>query len=455
MRWDGRLQANALHLPLADQSVHMVVCSPPYWGLRRYKIPDVILGGDRDCVHQWEHVTVRADERSRVLVGKSRTTNRFYGHPSRKFNGNHQKHTDGSICASCGAYLGQLGLEPSPAMYVEHLVEIFDEIGRVLRDDGTVWLNLGDSYTDSGRGSDIYRQGTRYNQAESRKVRVRETRETGLKEKNLVGVPWRAILALQEAGWYWRSTIAWHKKNAMPGSQTDRPTSSWEPVFLLSKAKRYYYDHVAIMEPVTGHSHPRGNGTGPKTVDESGQHANNRSFSTSVTDVVFARNKRDVWSINSEQLSENHYAAFPERLVEPCILAGTSEHGCCAHCHAPWRRQIEKQQPKGAAAEYTGKYVETDSGSASRRIIKNNGNARAAGADHDHFLPPRTIGWKKSCKCETNERVPAIVLDPFAGSGTTARVAERLNRRWLAIDLGYQDMQARRTSHVQKELLHV
>lgn len=777
MRWDGRILANALHLPLPDQSVHMVVTSPPYWGLRRYKVPDVILGGLPNCDHVWEPVVARADERSRVLVGKSRTTNRFYGRPSRKFNGNHQKHADGSICASCGAYLGQLGLEPSPAMYVEHLVEIFDEIGRVLRDDGTVWLNLGDCYTDSGRGSDTYSglQGTRYNQAESRKVRVRESRETGLREKNLVGVPWRAVLALQDAGWYWRSAIVWHKKNClsagtllysrtqkgdmpatihdlvrldprtvklwnghkwtqvlswtenrdperplavvlrsgerlsctpdhvwptnrgniradelrlgdiiqsvqlpepqgtdpsyltteaawfiglylaegshagetiqiaghadeldrvdrlrtlaghyggsvaytidgnklsirlygrmlnaildsyiggsdasdkhlktsawrlsnallraitdgyldgdghhdarncryrlgftrnyhladdlrtlaarlnatltlkptyskclgklfrsfrgewrwtrsgdhnekdrgeivaikfsrarrfydiavadephlfalasgrlthncMPGSQTDRPTSSWEPVFLLSKAKRYYYDYVAIMEPVTGHSHPRGNGTSPKMVEERGQHRNNRSFGTSVTDVVFARNRRDVWSINSEQLSENHYAAFPERLVEPCILAGTSEHGCCAQCQAPWRRQIKKQQPSGTAEEYTGKHVETDPRSASRRILKNNADTRAAGADHDHFLPPRTIGWKKSCCCETDERVPAIVLDPFCGSGTTARVAERLNRRWIAVDLGYQDMQERRVKNVQKELIHV
>lgn len=289
----------------------------------------------------------------------------------------------------------------------------------------------------------------------------------GLKPKDLCGIPFRFALAMQARGWYWRSTIVWAKTNCMPGSQKDRPTSSWEPLFLFAKSSRYFYDYVAVMEPVTGNSHSRGTGAGPKTIDEAGQHRNNLSFSTAVKDVAFARNRRDVWSIPSQPFSEAHYACYPEDLVEPCILAGTSQYGCCAECSAPYRRLVEKQtygdwhgnqdlKKDGVNRNHANgsKWRKMQEQDSARRMIDNVQSARDAGGDHDQpFLPPKTIGWERSCECSTDDRVPAIVLDPFLGSGTTAGVSERLSRRWVGLDLGYQDMQARRLRNIQKVLV--
>lgn len=464
--YDGRIVANSIEIPLADRSVHMVMTSVPYWGLREYEIPDVIFGGRQFCVHTWGEKSVRGGP-----AGKQGKTSQRKG----RSNSDAQRgrgRSLGRFCQQCGAWQGQLGLEPDPWLYIEHLLSVFDEIWRVLRSDGTVWLNLGDCYTDGGRGTD-YRtgstlQGARHNQAESRKVRVREKANTGMRTKNLVLMPWRIAIALQDQGWNVRSIICWNKGNCMPGSQQDRPTSSWEPVFLLSKSKRYYYDRVAVMEPCTGNSHPRGNGTGPKSEDGiQGLNRNNFSFASATPDVVLARNKRDVWTIMSEQLDEKHYAAYPESLVEPCILAGTSEHGCCADCGSSYTRIVEKQfagdmcpdngmREQGirrTSAESKAKYRDVAKQAASRRMLENVKISRSAGGDHDQpFLPPKTVGWKKTCSCETVEIVKPIVLDPFAGSGTTARVAERLDRRWVSLDLGYQDMQARRMRGIQKRI---
>jgi DNA modification methylase len=242
---------------------------------------------------------------------------------------------------------GQIGLETSPAEYVARLVEVFGEVRRVLRKDGTLWLNIGDSYTDAGRGADTGStlQGTRHNQRESRKTRVRETAITGLRPKNLIGTPWRLALALQDDGWYLRSDIIWAKPNGMPESVSDRPTRSHEHVFLLSKSRRYFYDAAAVRTPLRQASidrlAQRGFDAQVGSARANGGTRKDRPMKpvvgagvrdgsprpqdgmTKAEQQANGANLRDVWWIATVPNREAHFAMMPTVLAETCIRAGT------------------------------------------------------------------------------------------------------------------------------------
>ena len=219
---------------------------------------------------------------------------------------------------------GQIGLEQTPDDYVNELVEVFREVRRVLSDDGTLWLNLGDSYAGGGGGN--YNK-TGVSQAGGQHItNVRNRPEwlenAGVKPKDLMGIPWRVAFALQADGWYLRSDIIWHKPNPMPESVTDRPTKSHEYLFLLTKSPRYYYDHVAVREPsVTGSWDAMPPIGGAKHVE--GNENNTYSGNTPASDGL--RNKRDVWTIATKPFKGAHFAVMPEALVEPCVLAGSAE----------------------------------------------------------------------------------------------------------------------------------
>jgi DNA modification methylase len=247
---------------------------------------------------------------------------------------------------------GQMGLEKSPEEYVEKMVGVFREIRRVLRNDGVLWLNLGDSYAGSGRGNNPNgkqgtNHGTLFDPDNSGYV------PSGLKPKDLIGIPWRVAFALQADGWWLRSDIIWHKPNPMPESVKDRPTKSHEYVFLLSKSQKYYYDYLAILEPQQSDSIERlkrgWNGNGDRGYPNGPQnHLQNymgkvdidtipkvRGYKTKeqidnpqhhgqdVISELPGRNKRDVWTINTQSYPDAHFATYPEKLVEPCIKAGT------------------------------------------------------------------------------------------------------------------------------------
>lgn len=241
---------------------------------------------------------------------------------------------------------GQIGLEPTPELYVERIVEVFREIKRVLRDDGTLWVNLGDSYAASGKGPGDYC----YSGDSPRKDNPHRIPPAGLKPKDLVGIPWRVAFALQADGWYLRSDIIWAKPNPMPESVTDRPTKSHEYIFLLAKSERYYYDAEAIREECSSSTHARisqnlaaqigsyranggGKTNGPmkaviagstrKLAEMGSGIKTNSSFESSCVLKVERRNKRTVWEIASEPYSGAHFATYPRKLVEPCILAGS------------------------------------------------------------------------------------------------------------------------------------
>ena len=259
--WEVR-EGNCLDLLAAmpDESVQTCVTSPPYWGLRDY-------GED-----------------------------------------------------------GQLGLEPTPEAYVKNMVAVFRGVRRVLRNDGTLWLNLGDSYMGGGGGN----YGTGISTASNHgqhltNVRNRQSfiEATGLKAKDLVGIPWRVALALQADGWYLRSDIIWHKPNPMPESVTDRPTKSHEYVFLLTKQPKYYYDAEAIREDGVI---PAGTKAAKGSAERAAQPGvNSRPPEYKV--YSGKRNKRTVWKVKTRPFAGAHFAVFPPELVEPCVLAGSPVGG--------------------------------------------------------------------------------------------------------------------------------
>lgn len=250
---------------------------------------------------------------------------------------------------------GQIGLEETPEEYIGKLVEIFREVRRVLKDDGTLWLNIGDSYAGSGKGR--MGDGTPSRGSSKSRDYLREaggtltaTRIESCKRKDLIGIPWAVAFALRQDGWYLRQDIIWSKPNAMPESVKDRCTKSHEYIFLFSKQPKYFFDYEAIKEPAVGFDNrlPAGSrGTlkpnarrrkgNAKTFRGGGSYTGGRSFNNSrltereshgnTENVTGLRNRRSVWSVATQGYADAHFATFPEKLIEPCVLAGSRSTG--------------------------------------------------------------------------------------------------------------------------------
>lgn len=419
---------------LPDESVHCCVTSPPYWGLRDYGTAQW-EGGSPECNHMVDRFATR--------VSKKQASNAASGSKQAR-----------DVCPKCGAVRidRQLGLEATPEEYVGKLVEGFREVWRVLRNDGTVWLNLGDSYGGScgntrgeaagggkERGIEIFGETIGFNK--------------GGRAKDLCGIPWRVAFALQADGWWLRQDIIWHKPNPMPESVTDRCTKAHEYIFLLTKSERYFYDAEAIKEQgvisagtlAAKGSEKRFNTPGvnsrPPEYKEYDGTRNKRSVWSAAEDEWWqflewkrlrARDKRDVWPVKTASYSEAHFATFPPDFIKPCILAGTSARGCCPTCGAPWERTVNKESHQEQA---------TWSGAG-------RGNGCPAGGGHEGrtgqwSATTRTVDWRPTCECYLQKQattdlcrsVPATVLDPFGGSGTTGAVALELGRKAVLIEL--------------------
>lgn len=428
----GLVNANSYRLPFANGVFHCAVTSIPYWGLRAYTDnPSQVWGGNVTCVHEWATQKYRLqDSGGDGMDGNLKGTRH-----------NQAQTRLGSLyagsCSKCGAWLGCYGLEPSLDLYVANTVAIMREVARTLRDDGTLWLNIGDCYATAPNGRSAAK--TKAAGADDRTFRDKpfSTVGNGLKPKDLCGVPWRVALALQADGWWLRRDVIWSKSNPMPESITDRPATSHEYIFMLTKAERYYFDMEAVKEPVTGQAHHRGEGLNPKTRVPTGWDTGpgshhdidgrypmprqNESFAKATNDLVDSRNLRSVWTINPQAYSGAHYATYPEALAERCILASTSAKGVCPKCGAPWKRVIEREHIGDLRAGR--RHLDQQEGKNSYPAMPKNRKA------------PVTTGWAAACDCGEANPIPARVLDPFVGSGTTVASARRLGRQGYGVDL--------------------
>jgi len=317
-----------------------------------------------------------------------------------------------------------------------------------MRDDGTLWCNLGDSFANDGKWGGST-GGKHVGALHGNGSVGRLKRKTGLKAKDLIGIPWRVALALQADGWWLRSEIIWAKGlsfcdtyagSVMPDSVRDRVTRSHEQVFMLTKKARYYFDAEAVKEKTTGNAHSRGNGLHPKVAPAGSGIKQNESFSVAITHPVSTRNLRSVWAINPEASSRKHYAGWPSRLVAPMIKAGTSERGVCGACLSPYERMVEK-----------GEYDKTATQGQQAWPTGSGGNHNDS---HGGFSrrDTKTTGWRATCDCPPADPVPATVLDPFAGTGTTARVARRLGRHAAIVDRSGDYVEMAQESLAQHEL---
>jgi len=393
--------ANAALLPLADKSVHMIATSPPYWGLRSYDTgPNKAAELGAEKIHD------------------------------------------------CLAWAR--GEEPCGACYVCNMRTWAMEMYRVLRDDGVMFLNLGDSYSGGGSGQNFLDvNGTRPGGGRVKEAgsyghikTSRKPQDIGLKPKDLCGIPQRVVLALQADGWYWRSEIIWHKPNAMPSSVTDRPSTDHEYVFLLTKRGRYYWDAEGVREEYamtswTAESDKAGTTKRGKDGIRSGEKGNDRANgaadgthygATSFLNSYHqsGRNLRTVWTISTIGYPGAHFATWPPALVERMVKAGTSERGVCPECGKPWRRVVDKGEPVNTPRN-PNDVQPYPAGSG-----YNNGS----GATTLHKVRvSETTGWRPTCAHADAAPVPAIVLDPFCGSGTTLLVARQLGRVGLGFDL--------------------
>lgn len=353
---------------LTDESVHCVVTSPPYWGLRSYGTEPQAWGGDAGCDHDW------ADRLEKRGGGGQPSEKVRWQHVGTGPSG-HPAAAAGQFCSSCGAWRGELGMEPTLGLWLEHCVEVFREVRRVLRRDGTLWLNLGDAYATGVNGRSAADTKAAGNDDRTFRDKPFSTVGDGLKPKDLMMMPARLVLALQADGWWLRSEIVWAKPNPMPESVRDRPTNAHEKVFLLTKATRYFYDADAVRIPFTGGAHARrkdgeykpAKGADPNnrragtwkerrvkmpdgwdtgegahgTIHRKGRE-NGKTDKRVRTASSFGdggrqsyesgyesglANLRNVWTIATHPFPSAHFATFPPGLVEPCIKAGCPAGG--------------------------------------------------------------------------------------------------------------------------------
>ena len=488
---------------LPENSIQCVVTSPPFLGLRRYDIcgcavrrrepkpgvltdrtdprrfdepnpscpwchgtgkiegmNDVLWGGSTKCAHEWKKTSPRRPRDKDDAGGAISKGNRGASYDA----------SGGKLCAKCNGWLGQFGLEPTAQMYVAHAVKVFRGVRRVLRDDGTCWIEIGDSFSTHPAGLTGEKRwaasglgNVDHTGAEQAGSIDRRTAGSP-REKNLMLVPQRLAIAFQDDGWIVRSIVIWHRQNPMPEAVRDRPTQSHSYILMLTKEPRYFFDQEATRETAQG-GHSWGKAvqlSHGKMGTEDSVIRSKPSWYASMREQVPAgggRNIRYVWTIPTKGYPGAHFATFPESLPERCILASTSEKGACPKCGSPWERVMSDGGPDlewrracggDANGEYHGEAIKRYEGTGAenasdvkRRIL--------AG-----LWRRQTVGWRPTCSCGESATVPCTVLDPFAGSGTTLAVAKRLGRASVGIEMNpmYVSLIRQRVAEAITESVH-
>lgn len=373
------IQGNALEVlkQFPSDSIDCIITSSPYYGLRTYDTEPQIWGGDKNCSHNWNsfiHKGISGGTKSGKVQIKDKDN--FQIVPTVKQ----------SVCDLCGAWMGELGQEPTPKMFIDHLVEIYMECSRVLKPEGTMWINIADSYSGSNQGAgagnktgakQLTNKGTNYTKEKGYKSLLANL---DIPKKSLIGIPDRLKIALIDNGLICRNQIIWHKPNKMPESCKDRFTNDYEMLYFFTKNKKYYFKQQ--LEPSFWAEKDSRRETG-KTINgktAEGKYALSGS-GTYRQDKM--KNVRTVWSINTIPSKIKHFAMFPEKLITRPILAGCPD--CiCNNCGKIYKTPGELiSNPCGCNAGFSG----------------------------------------------------GIVLDPFIGSGTTGRVANKLGRNFIGIEL--------------------
>ena len=426
------LQSNALYIPLADRSVHAIITSPPYFHQRAY------------LTAKWEGGSMECDHKAALHP------NRFLYPVSDKQHSNTGSGFEvwDKVCPTCGAihHDAQLGQEEihdclgwatgnnCGECYICHMRQCAQEMYRVLRDDGTLWLNIGDSHNGSGgAGGDYNVHGFREGQK-----RYTGTRMSGVKTKSMLMMPARLAMALEHDGWYLRVAIPWIKRNAYVEGVFDRPTTKIEYIYMLTKSRTYFYDHIAVRKDYKPSVH---RSVSTPSSSEEGRNVRPQDwFFDSMRAILAGEDMLMLDSdseplalvVNTESSGVAHYATFPPALVRPLVLASTSEMGVCADCGAPIER------------------IKVRDGKIQQRRQKNHSaNPYREGNMVNVY---KTSGWEKTCDCATEKTASPIIFDPFCGSSTTGIVADILNRNYIGMDLSLQYLVAGRGRMENAEL---
>lgn len=463
------IRGSAHQLDLPDKSVQVIATSPPYFGQRRYKgdqdiiwpetryqpMPNIdfefVYPCDPDCPHEeWSaklppHHPGQVEQSKWKGAGSGITTD------------------SGCFCVRCGAWKGALGGEPSVEMFIGHLILCMREWQRVLRDDGLIWINLGDGFAGSGGAHKAHHRGAGISNSARRGGASGKRQNGAIKPKDKYLVPHRLALAAQADGWYVRQENIWAKAvslnpaysgSALPDSTKDRPSTTHETIYLFAKSEQYFFDMESVKEPVAAASLARISQEnfanqlgGPKDYGNgvNGSRSSRKAVENFAEIAEGGRHLRSVWLVNPTPSPIEHTAMWPEKLVAPMIRSSVSLYGCCSVCGAPYERVLKK-----GFADHDGEsdtqYEETQTAGRLARLRQ---AARAKGEEYSNQT--KTIDWRASCTCEA-ELERCVAMDPFSGSGTTGRVAIANNCRYIGVDISaiYQEeIAVQRTTDIQ------